>query len=82
MTRPAVDVPDLVRTHFSEVLAITIAPEDMSRTITGLARVDSLRFVQGVSGLEKRLGIQLDEDELFDVRTLDDLCTLVQRALP
>ncbi|WP_433490388.1 acyl carrier protein [Nocardia grenadensis] len=69
-----------VRQHLARVLGTAIGPEDMDTRITQLPRIDSLKIVEVIVAVESDLGIRLDEDDLFEVRTLTDLCRLIQHV--
>ncbi|MFE0373739.1 acyl carrier protein [Streptomyces tendae] len=69
-----------VRTLLADVLQRPASEVDLTQRLTALPGMDSLHLVQTVVTCEKQWSIQLDEEELFDVRTGDDLCTLIRRT--
>ncbi|PVC80414.1 hypothetical protein DBP19_36830 [Streptomyces sp. CS090A] len=76
----AEQVSESVRTLLAEVLQRPPTEVDMTQRLTALPGMDSLHLVQTVVTCEKQWSIQLDEEELFDVRTGDDLCALIRRT--
>ncbi|MFD8061964.1 acyl carrier protein [Streptomyces cyaneofuscatus] len=80
-TPPTADqISESVRTLLAEVLQRPPTEVDMTQRLTALPGMDSLHLVQTVVTCEKQWNIQLDEEELFDVRTGEDLCTLIRRT--
>ncbi|MET9593140.1 acyl carrier protein [Streptomyces sp. NPDC006516] len=76
----AEQVSESVRTLLAEVLQRPSTEVDMTQRLTALPGMDSLHLVQTVVTCERQWNIQLDEEELFDVRTGDDLCALIRRT--
>ncbi|MEU0382204.1 acyl carrier protein [Streptomyces cyaneofuscatus] len=76
----AEQVSESVRTLLAKVLQRPPTEVDMTQRLTALPGMDSLHLVQTVVICEKQWNIQLDEEELFDVRTGDDLCALIRRT--
>ncbi|MBK0373086.1 acyl carrier protein [Streptomyces sp. RB110-1] len=69
-----------VRTVLARELGLPadrIAPGDR---LDELPEVDSVKLARAVARLEEILGVELDDDELFDTRTVGDLCCVVDRA--
>ncbi|MFI1191243.1 acyl carrier protein [Streptomyces californicus] len=54
-----------------------ITPEDR---LDELPEVDSVKLARAVARLEETLGVELDDDELFDTRTVGDLCHVADRT--
>ncbi|MEU4796664.1 acyl carrier protein [Streptomyces sp. NPDC023327] len=77
---PAEQISQGVRALLAEVLQRPPTKVDMTQRLTVLPGMDSLHLVQTVVTCEKQWNIQLDEEELFDVRTGDDLCALILRT--
>lgn len=76
----AEQISERVRTLLAEVLQRPPTEVDMTQRLTALPGMDSLHLVQAVVTCEKQWNIQLDEEELFDVRTGEDLCALIRRT--
>lgn len=74
------ELRETVRATFAEVLQCDPDDIDLTRRITELPGMDSLNLVHAVVACEEQCAVSLDEDQLFDVRTGDDLCGLIERA--
>ncbi|MFC5802657.1 acyl carrier protein [Streptomyces formicae] len=70
-----------VRAALSELLECAPEEVDLGRRLTELPGMDSLRLVESVVTLEDDWNISLDDEALFDVRTGDDLCALIERTM-
>ncbi|SOD75026.1 acyl carrier protein [Jatrophihabitans sp. GAS493] len=75
------DIRDSVRASLAEVVRIAPESVQMDRRLNEFPDVDSLALIELITDCEQQWGILLDEDELFDIRTGDDLAQLILRSL-
>ncbi|SOD75010.1 acyl carrier protein [Jatrophihabitans sp. GAS493] len=75
------EVADALRTAFAELLQCDPIEVDLGTHIMELPGMDSMKLVKAVVACEKRWQIALDEDELFEVRTGEDLCFLIEATI-
>jgi acyl carrier protein len=54
---------------------------DLSAPLAELPGMDSMKLVEVVVECEQYWQVELDEDQLYEIRTGDDLCALVRSAL-
>jgi acyl carrier protein len=73
----AQDVAESLRVELARALQSEPSEVDLGVRLTELPGMDSLRLVQLIGGIEQRWDVALDEEDLFDVRTGDDLCALI-----
>jgi len=74
-------IAEVVTAQLAELLDCALAEVDLHSRITELPSMDSAKLVQVVVFCEKHWHIELDEDSLFDVRTGEELCLLVEDSL-
>jgi acyl carrier protein len=75
------NIEDTVRICLARGLDI---PEDqvpLSARLDELPQMESVKFMHVITRIEDALGVHLDDDALFDVTTVAQLCTLVQSSL-
>ncbi|MFG1795915.1 acyl carrier protein [Nocardia sp. NPDC049149] len=80
MTAPA----DILRTVTEIAVAETgIAEADLrpDADLRGMAGVDSVRVLRMVAKIEKTFDIELDDEDVFGLSSLDDVVLVVDRAL-
>ncbi|GHF69652.1 acyl carrier protein [Amycolatopsis bartoniae] len=70
-----------LRAELAAVLECRPDEVDLAERLTELPGIDSAKLVSVVVACEKRWEVALDEEELFDVRTGQDLCDLVAYSL-
>lgn len=73
----AEQVAECLRADLAAVLDCRPEELDLSDRVTALPGIDSARLIEVVVACEKRWEVVLDEDELFDVLTGQDLCDLI-----
>lgn len=79
--RDPADTFTTVSTTLAQALEfdITQYPLTADDLLADLPGASSLALVRAVALLERELGLALDNDALLDVRTLGDVCELVDR---
>ncbi|WP_069167847.1 acyl carrier protein [Nocardia altamirensis] len=80
MTAPA----DILRTVTEIAVAETgIAEADLrpDADLRGMAGVDSVRVLRMVAKIEKTFDIELEDEDVFGLSSLDDVVLVVDRAL-
>ncbi|WP_410870168.1 acyl carrier protein [Nocardia sp. A7] len=81
LTEQTTEIAQVLREELARLLECPADKVDLSVRLTELPGVDSMRLVQTVVACEKRWKIVLDEDELVEVRTGDDLRDLIAHTL-
>jgi acyl carrier protein len=74
------DVGQDIRSIVAEVLRIPEAEVRQGADLRGLPGMDSVKILRIVTRIERRHGIELEEDVVFNVETLADLEDLVCRT--
>ncbi|MBO0852566.1 MAG: acyl carrier protein [Nocardia sp.] len=74
-------VAEALRTELATLLGCPADQVDLAVRLTELPGIDSMRLVQTVVNCEKRWQISIDEDELVEVRTGEDLAELIAYTL-
>ncbi|WP_216893485.1 acyl carrier protein [Nocardia alni] len=77
LTDQAAEVAEVLRNELARLLGCPAAEVDLAVRLTELPGIDSMRLVQTVVNCEKHWNISLDEDELVEVRTGEDLAELI-----
>ena len=73
MTNPKSDVIDTVREICAGTLRVPLADVHPGANLIDDLQVDSLFLVQLAIALEERFDIQIDEEEMSTVRTVQDI---------
>ncbi|WP_019931155.1 acyl carrier protein [Nocardia sp. BMG111209] len=81
VNRKVDEITTVLRAELAELLECQAEQVDLGARLTELPGIDSMRLVQAVVKCEKHWGITLDEDELVEVRTGDDLVDLILYTL-
>ncbi|MGI5460914.1 acyl carrier protein [Streptomyces sp. CA-249302] len=71
----------MIRDSLGELLGCRPMDVDMELRLTEMPGMDSLRLVEAIVTVERTWQVTLDEDELFDVRTGNDLCALIESTI-
>ncbi|WP_410641683.1 acyl carrier protein [Amycolatopsis sp. lyj-346] len=61
-----------------KISADGIGPADVLRDLPG---ADSMKMLRVVSKLERRWDVEFEDEEIFAVKTVDELVTLVQKGI-
>lgn len=75
---PPQEIAVFVRTELAVLLECAEESVDLTQRITELPGIDSLKLVRVVAACEEHWDIELDEDELFEIQTAEDLCDLIE----
>jgi len=75
------EITDLVRTRIGEILDRLPEQIGMTDGVVEMPGMESAKLVKVVVWCERRWGVSLDEEALFDVRTSEDLCLLIADAV-
>ncbi|PXX58101.1 acyl carrier protein [Nocardia tenerifensis] len=78
------DVLTEVRSTLGQTSELTVPASSVQpeHHLSELPGVDSLSLVDIVQILERRMGIRLDDDAVFELETIGDLCRLIEQSLP
>ncbi|MEV8597882.1 acyl carrier protein [Streptomyces sp. NPDC052012] len=71
-----------VQKAISEVARIEPAEIRLDSPVTGLRNVDSILLLEILVRVEAELGIEIDEQELFDINTVRDFAAYCRKAAP
>lgn len=75
------EINGLVRTRIAEILGCPPERIDLTGRVVELPGMESAKLIEVVVWCERRWGISMDEEALFDVRTGEDLCLLIADAV-
>lgn len=75
------NVEEIIKTLFSKIQKVPVDAVDMNADLFEVYGVDSLRAVKLLSALEVELDIELPEDQVSKVRTLNDVATCANGVL-
>lgn len=67
------DVVHAIREIACRELSIAPAELDPTAPLRSITRVDSIRILRAVVGIEAHFDVELDDELVFNVRTLEDL---------
>lgn len=81
ITGAAADVAAVLQVELASILDCPPEMVDLSARMVELPGIDSLKLVQTVVLCEQRWQVQLDEEQLFEVRTGLDLCELIRSTM-
>ena len=72
-----------IKATVSELIcsALNLDPAELARaqTLREIRSVDSINMVRAIARIEDHFDIELDDDLVFEIRTLDDLVAEVER---
>lgn len=66
-----------VRRIIADTLAVTEEAVESSDSLQQLPGVDSIKVLRIITKVEARYGVELDEQLVFNIKTLGELCTQV-----
>lgn len=75
------EIADVLRSELATSLEIEPGEIDLTTRITELPGIDSMKVVNVVVACERRWNVSIDEEDLFYVRTGEDLADLVVRTV-
>ncbi|WP_405183508.1 phosphopantetheine-binding protein [Nocardia sp. NBC_01377] len=81
LTEQTTEIANVLREELARLLECRPEQVDLGLRLTELPGVDSMRLVQTVVACEKHWNIVLDEDELVEVRTGEDLRDLIAHTV-
>nr|AGZ93832.1 acyl-carrier protein [Streptomyces sp. WM6386] len=74
-------VGDTVRSAFASELFLPLGKVTGDTPLTELAGLDSVKLLRVVAALEMQYAITLDDEQLYDLGTVEDVAVLVEKAL-
>lgn len=76
-TEIKVDISRLI----CETLNIQLAELESAKELREIQSVDSINLVRAIASIEDHFDIELDDELVFEVKTLDELVAAVQKLI-
>lgn len=76
------DTKDLVRQLLAEELKLEPASIGDTSDVRALPGVDSVKIVRVVAKIERSYGLEFDDDDIFQLVTIEDIAELILRTMP
>jgi acyl carrier protein len=71
------EVREEIRRIMAEVLSVSESEVDAAERLQDLPGIESIKVLRVVTKIEIRYKIELDEQVVFSIKTLDELCARV-----
>ncbi|WP_018348733.1 acyl carrier protein [Longispora albida] len=64
----------------AEAFGVPAAELSPDRDLRGIDGVDSVKVLRAIARIEQRYDVELEDSDVFAVKTLGDLVTLIEKA--